>query len=351
MNWAYPPPVEFPDSVDNVRDFAGGLIAEILTNPPLLAKEDVNASCDGLPDHVADVLQKGQEALKAGALHEARVVLEPVAVFHPHIAALCGIACYAMGRVERAVSLWETLYRISENKDTPSLYNSLMVLRGALITQENFLHPECEAMSVLCNGRGVDVGCGGNKTCPNAIGVDLTPEGDTGKYGGQAGVESRANVVASGDYMPMFEDNSLDYVISRHNLEHYQDYIKTLFEWTRVLKPGGVLGVITPDHEWVDTISLDSTHYHVFTQASLENLFRHIPFLEPVYTGPCVPRWSIMAVVQKTSLNSRFNYNESINKREAGRVLDCMENYRREGKAVLVSELAKEAEWLIQNQQ
>jgi predicted SAM-dependent methyltransferase len=36
-------------------------------------------------------------------------------------------------------------------------------------------------------------------------------------------------------------------VVARHNLEHYVDVVKTLCEWRRVLKPGGVMAILVPD--------------------------------------------------------------------------------------------------------
>lgn len=43
-----------------------------------------------------------------------------------------------------------------------------------------------------------------------------------------------------------FEDGSVDRVIATHVLEHVPDPVAALTEWTRVLKPGGVLSLILP---------------------------------------------------------------------------------------------------------
>ncbi len=42
------------------------------------------------------------------------------------------------------------------------------------------------------------------------------------------------------------ESESEDYVLSSHVIEHCPDVIRTLIEWYRVLKPGGLLFMITP---------------------------------------------------------------------------------------------------------
>ena len=56
------------------------------------------------------------------------------------------------------------------------------------------------------------------------------------------------NIVASGDALP-FKDNSLDYVLSSHVIEHFFDPVKALREWHRVVRPGGYIFIIAPHME------------------------------------------------------------------------------------------------------
>jgi len=56
------------------------------------------------------------------------------------------------------------------------------------------------------------------------------------------------DIVAPGDELPL-EDNSVDFVISSHVIEHFPDPIKALREWYRVVKPGGYLYIIAPHKE------------------------------------------------------------------------------------------------------
>lgn len=58
----------------------------------------------------------------------------------------------------------------------------------------------------------------------------------------------KVDVVAPGDQLP-FADNSQDFVISSHVIEHFYDPVRTMQEWLRVVKPGGYIFVIAPHKE------------------------------------------------------------------------------------------------------
>jgi len=53
------------------------------------------------------------------------------------------------------------------------------------------------------------------------------------------------DIVAPGDALPV-PDESEDFIISSHVIEHFFDPIKTLGEWLRVVRPGGYIFVIVP---------------------------------------------------------------------------------------------------------
>jgi predicted SAM-dependent methyltransferase len=159
--------------------------------------------------------------------------------------------------------------------------------------------PERAMLFPYCKGLGIDVGCGSKKTHPLALGVDLTPKGQTGKYGSERRQISEADITTSGDNLYMFKDSVLDYVVARHNLEHYTDPIKTLKEWKRVLKKGGTLGIVIPDDEALDTIKLDPTHKHAFTQESFKNMLNTLGGFKIIKIRPCVPQWSFICIAKK----------------------------------------------------
>ncbi|MDR0603404.1 MAG: methyltransferase domain-containing protein [Bacteroidales bacterium] len=55
----------------------------------------------------------------------------------------------------------------------------------------------------------------------------------------------KVDLIASADVLP-FKDNSVDFVINSHVLEHFWDPIKAIKEWMRVIKKGGFLFMIIP---------------------------------------------------------------------------------------------------------
>lgn len=161
-------------------------------------------------------------------------------------------------------------------------------------------HPERLALLPYCrSGRGIDVGCGHRKTHENCIGVDILPKGATGGVGCIAGKTIVADVCTPGDDLHMFKDEELDFVVSRHNLEHYVDVIKTLMEWKRVLKRGGLLATILPDERKLNTIALDPTHKHAFTPDSFGRHIELIGGFEVVEVREVIPGWSFMWVGRK----------------------------------------------------
>lgn len=166
--------------------------------------------------------------------------------------------------------------------------------------QKDMDHPERIALLPYCTvGKGIDVGCGHRKTHENCIGVDILPKGSLGAHGCVAGKEIAADICTSGDNLHMFKDEELDFVVSRHNLEHYVDVIKTLTEWKRVLKKGGTMAVVLPDEGALNTIALDPTHKHAFTSESFIRYLDLIGGIEVVKVEKVIPDWSFICVCRK----------------------------------------------------
>lgn len=173
---------------------------------------------------------------------------------------------------------------------------------AAIEAEDDDNHPErLEVLGALGPGRVLEVGCGHRKTAPTFVGVDLVPGGGRGGAGQEAwsGHYSQADLAASGQRLP-FPDASFDYVVARHNLEHYVDPFLALREWRRVLASRGRVVAVVPDEEgWVGrTLDLDPTHYHAFTVSFGRSLFQAAGY-RVLRAEVCVPSWSLIFVAER----------------------------------------------------
>ncbi len=104
--------------------------------------------------------------------------------------------------------------------------------------------------------RILDIGCGPEKY-PGAIGADKN-------------ADTAADVLCDVDQGGLpFADNSFDGVRALHLIEHVSDVIKTMEEFHRVTRAGGIIYVVTP--HYTDASSFrDPTHrWHLNTYSFL----------------------------------------------------------------------------------
>ncbi len=234
-----------------------------------------------------------------------------------------GVTMNLLGLSGRANTSWWTAHIINPNP----MINSIIAEHF-----DNENHPERLALFPICRGSGLDVGCGGSKTHPDAIGIDLAAAGQPGFAACEKNRLSQADTAVSGDNIP-FPDLSSDYIVQRHNLEHYQDPIKALQEWYRLLKFGGILGMVIPDERYSDTIKLDPTHKHVFTPESLQRILSLIGGFEIVHMAPLLYHWSFICVAQKIGNASghSFDYVAAVAEFEKNQIRAKAEDYVRRG--------------------
>lgn len=114
--------------------------------------------------------------------------------------------------------------------------------------------PESELAHRYLDGlQGIEIGASAHNpfNIADCIYVDYT--GDMNTVFKLAEIEhcgevQKVDVVAPAWDLP-FEDESLDYVLSSHLIEHCWDVLGTLDEWLRVLKPGGYIFMIVPHRD------------------------------------------------------------------------------------------------------
>ena len=133
-----------------------------------------------------------------------------------------------------------------------------------------------------------DLGCSTNKTLPEAIGVDVR--------------EGVTDYSADIHELEFFGDATADIIISRHSFEHLLDPAKALKEWLRILKPGGKLIFVLPDHEFINTIDpyySAGQHLHAYTRESFCNFLSLFPELHVTKCETVLENWSFGVVVRK----------------------------------------------------
>ncbi|MDD3725949.1 MAG: methyltransferase domain-containing protein [Candidatus Ratteibacteria bacterium] len=157
---------------------------------------------------------------------------------------------------------------------------------------------ERDLLLPIIKGKGLDIGCGSEKISFDCIGIDIIPRGQKGKFGSQKGKISVADYNISGDDLRIFNNEEFDFIVAKHNLEHYLFPEKVLQEWKRVIKKGGKIGVVVPDDKYVNSIKLDPTHKVCFTLESLEKLFKDAGFII-LEAGVAIKHWSIYLIAEK----------------------------------------------------
>lgn len=137
------------------------------------------------------------------------------------------------------------------------------------------------------NGLLLDVGCGSGQKLMFmkdlgwlAEGVDFDPVAvESAKT---KGLQVRSGTLEAQNY----PDNYFDAVTMSHLIEHVHDPLGLLRECHRILKPGGLLVVVTPNNEsWghklfkINWLALDPPrHLHVFSLMSLKSLTQRAGF-------------------------------------------------------------------------
>jgi len=113
--------------------------------------------------------------------------------------------------------------------------------------------PESALAHTYLDGlRGLEIG--GSSHNPfglKTLNVDYTASMDTVYKQSELKIVGKAlpvDIVASGDALPIL-DESQDFVVTSHVLEHIPDPIMALEEWYRVTKPGGYVFMIIPHKE------------------------------------------------------------------------------------------------------
>jgi SAM-dependent methyltransferase len=119
----------------------------------------------------------------------------------------------------------------------------------------------------------LEVGCGGGRLLSflkekghEPVGVDLLDEAVKLARELTGGCE----VICCGADLLPFPDKAFDRIINQHLIEHLEDPKKALAEWYRLLTPGGVLSICTPNAMYPSArIFDDPSHVHIYERREL----------------------------------------------------------------------------------
>jgi predicted SAM-dependent methyltransferase len=136
------------------------------------------------------------------------------------------------------------------------IYLFLKDIHGYLIQNHWIYHKSRESalahQIIGSHLKGIEIG--GSAQSPwglNTLNVDYTDDTTTTYKQAEiayTGTYAKVDIIASGDHLPLV-DNSVDFVINAHVIEHFYDPIKALKEWFRVVRPGGYIFIIAPHKE------------------------------------------------------------------------------------------------------
>ena len=136
-------------------------------------------------------------------------------------------------------------------KRLPSTLAAMLKRRISWLKRKHFAFPESRLARTYCIGKGLEIGGAAlNPFGLDTLNVDFTKEITKFKQEEikRCGTCLPVDIEAPGDAVPV-ASGSFDFVVSSHVLEHFIDPIKTLREWYRIVKPGGVIFMILPHKE------------------------------------------------------------------------------------------------------
>ena len=107
---------------------------------------------------------------------------------------------------------------------------------------------------------GLNIGCGNRRVSRHLLPVDIMRESKLGPTNGEHHAFLDDALLANPDDLP-FKEESIDYIIALHMLEHVANPMEILRYWSTLLKPGGGIGLVLPNYEYTWSAHGDSSQF------------------------------------------------------------------------------------------
>jgi len=158
---------------------------------------------------------------------------------------------------------------------------------------------EVQKLIPWISGKGADIGCGTRTINEEILRVDC-----------DKAVNPDTLVK---DYKLPYKENELDFVVGVHSFEHFPYPNKTLAEWLRVIKKGGIIGIVHPDIDFtkkqnpeIDNKGLRENPFNRhFFEHNQKSFMAYLQKLEDlpfriIDTGVACGGWSFYFILKKT---------------------------------------------------
>ena len=93
---------------------------------------------------------------------------------------------------------------------------------------------------------GLNIGSGDRAISPFLLPVDIMRLPPAVSVPGAHHAFLPSALLSLADDLP-FRDNSIDYIVALHMLEHVSNPAEVISSWLRIIKPGGGIGIVVPD--------------------------------------------------------------------------------------------------------
>ena len=160
-------------------------------------------------------------------------------------------------RVNYRLGTWPLRRRLAQ-----WIGNKVHIFAWGLKGKRFIQYPESALAHKFCVGNGLEIGASAhNPFGLDALNVDYSDSSDTPfkqKEVALCGSARPVDIVARGDDIPL-PNESQDFVVSSHVLEHFANPIKVLLEWDRLLRINGIIFMIVPHKDRTFDRELDRT--------------------------------------------------------------------------------------------